>query len=164
VEQKWLEGSKVMGFCKRKGVDCECLTDHSTCNSDNCYKKLPDISKKKLEGDKVMTFKEKLIEQAERASEINIEKEMDIIKARMAENAEGREFTICLINPTKRGTMAIGGGTNHFQTFVPAGCKPYEYQRIFLDALQGLGFTVEDISLEVKSFKGYDSYNIKITW
>ena len=37
-----------------------------------------------------MTFKEKLVEQAERANvnEINIEKEIGIIKAKMAERAE----------------------------------------------------------------------------
>ena len=32
-----------MKLCKRKGVMCECLTDHSTCNSANCHRKLPDI-------------------------------------------------------------------------------------------------------------------------
>ena len=32
-----------MKLCKRKGVMCECLTDHSTCNSDNCHRKLRDI-------------------------------------------------------------------------------------------------------------------------
>lgn len=35
-----------MGFCERKGVDCECLTDHSVCNPSNCYKKLPDVTHK----------------------------------------------------------------------------------------------------------------------
>ena len=33
-----------MEFCKRKGVDCECLSEHSTCNSANCYRKLPDVA------------------------------------------------------------------------------------------------------------------------
>jgi hypothetical protein len=33
-----------MGYCKRKGVECGCLTDHSICNTDNCHRKLPDIS------------------------------------------------------------------------------------------------------------------------
>lgn len=39
-----------MGFCYRKGVECECLTDHSVCNSDNCHRQLPDvvIKEKKL--------------------------------------------------------------------------------------------------------------------
>lgn len=32
-----------MGFCERKGVDCECLTKHSTCNSNNCHRKLSDV-------------------------------------------------------------------------------------------------------------------------
>ena len=31
-----------MDYCKRKGVMCECLTDHSVCNSDNCHRSLPD--------------------------------------------------------------------------------------------------------------------------
>ena len=35
-----------MEFCKRKGVDCECLSEHSTCNSNNCYRKLPDVETK----------------------------------------------------------------------------------------------------------------------
>ena len=38
-----------MGFCKRKGVECECLTDHSVCNSNNCHRKLPDV---KLQNEK----------------------------------------------------------------------------------------------------------------
>lgn len=36
-----------MGFCYSKGVECECLTDYGSCNSDNCYRKLPDAE---LEG------------------------------------------------------------------------------------------------------------------
>lgn len=32
-----------MEFCNRKGVECECLTDHSVCNSDNCHRNLPDV-------------------------------------------------------------------------------------------------------------------------
>ena len=35
-----------MGFCARKGVKCECLTDHSVCNTKNCHRKLPDVSVK----------------------------------------------------------------------------------------------------------------------
>jgi hypothetical protein len=31
-----------MKLCKRKDVMCECLTDHSSCNTDNCHRKLPD--------------------------------------------------------------------------------------------------------------------------
>jgi outer membrane protein OmpA-like peptidoglycan-associated protein len=39
-----------MGFCGRKGVECECLSEHSVCNSDNCHRQLPDvvIKEKKL--------------------------------------------------------------------------------------------------------------------
>ena len=40
-----------MGFCKRKNVECECLTDYSVCNTANCHRKLPDVSiktKKKI--------------------------------------------------------------------------------------------------------------------
>ena len=32
-----------MELCKRKGVMCECLTDHSVCNTNNCHRKLRDI-------------------------------------------------------------------------------------------------------------------------
>lgn len=32
-----------MKLCERKDVMCEYLTDHSTCNSDNCHRKLRDI-------------------------------------------------------------------------------------------------------------------------
>ena len=110
-----------------------------------------------------MTFKETLIEQAKRASEINIEEEMKVIKARMAEYAAERNFVIYLIKQ-KRGTMAIGGRARHFETFVPFGCDPQRYQRMFIDALLDLGFEEEDISLEIESFKEFDSYNIKVTW
>lgn len=109
-----------------------------------------------------MTFKEKLVEQVKRASKINIEKEMNIIKSRMTEYAVDRNFIIYLINP--RGTMAIGGGAKNFQTYVPTGCSPQRYQRMFIDALLELGFEEKDISLWKESFKGYDSYNIKVTW
>ena len=43
-----------MGFCNRKGVECECLTDYSNCNSDNCHRKLPD-AKYKLEDVQIPT-------------------------------------------------------------------------------------------------------------
>ena len=44
-----------MKLCERKGVMCECLTDHSNCNSDNCHRKLPDIEfTLELEGSEVM--------------------------------------------------------------------------------------------------------------
>ena len=33
-----------MRFCKRKGVECEYLTDHSVCNSNNCHRDLPDVN------------------------------------------------------------------------------------------------------------------------
>ena len=33
-----------MEFCERKGVDCECLTDHSVCNTANCHRNLPDVA------------------------------------------------------------------------------------------------------------------------
>lgn len=154
-----------MGFCKRKGVDCECLTNNSTCNSDNCYKKLPDIDQKWLDEDIAMTFKEKLIKQAERASEINIEEEINIIKTKMAENAEGREFTISLIKPTSNRIFAVGAsGTNWFNTFIPKKYAPCDYRKKFVDALLGLGFEEKDISLETRSFKDLDYYDIKVTW
>lgn len=35
-----------MGFCERKGIECECLTEHSVCNSDNCYRRLQDVAVK----------------------------------------------------------------------------------------------------------------------
>ena len=35
-----------MEFCNRKGVMCECLTDHSVCNTANCHRKLPDVETK----------------------------------------------------------------------------------------------------------------------
>lgn len=33
-----------MGFCNRKGIDCDCLSEHSVCNSDNCHRQLPDVA------------------------------------------------------------------------------------------------------------------------
>lgn len=32
-----------MEYCKRKGVMCDCLGDNKSCNSDNCYRDLPDV-------------------------------------------------------------------------------------------------------------------------
>lgn len=37
-----------MGFCKRKCVECECITEHSVCNTDNCHRKLPDTIEEAL--------------------------------------------------------------------------------------------------------------------
>ena len=37
-----------MGFCKRKNVECECLTNYSSCDSDNCHRALPDVEERYL--------------------------------------------------------------------------------------------------------------------
>lgn len=115
-----------------------------------------------------MTFKEKLVEQAERAnvSEINIEKEIGIIKAKMAERAEEREFTISLIKSTSNQPIFIGRDrVGCFSTFVPKKCAPHLYRGKFVDALLDLGFEEKDITFEEDtSFSEFHSYDIKITW
>ena len=32
----------MSNYCNRKGVECDCLSENSVCNSDNCHRKLPD--------------------------------------------------------------------------------------------------------------------------
>ena len=32
-----------MGWCERKQTDCECVGEQISCNSENCYRNLPDI-------------------------------------------------------------------------------------------------------------------------
>jgi hypothetical protein len=112
-----------------------------------------------------MTFKEMLVEQAERASEINIEEEMSTIKAKLAEHADERAFTISLIKSKTNWTFLTGYREwSKITLLIPKGCYPYSYRQQFVDALLGLGFTEDDISFDVGSTEVYDYYNIKVTW
>lgn len=58
-----------MGFCERKNVECECLTDHSVCNSDNCHRKLPDV---KLRNEKNRLTSEANTDLAENQRQIRV--------------------------------------------------------------------------------------------
>lgn len=112
-----------------------------------------------------MTFKETLIEQAKRANKINIEKEMNTIKTKMAANVEEREFTISLIKSKTCFPLTAGSELNNrISLFVPRMCNPHRYRQQFVGALFGLGFEEEDITLEIDSCDAFDSYNIKVTW
>ena len=112
-----------------------------------------------------MTFKEKLVKQAESASEINIEEEIGKVKAKLTEYADERAFTISLIKSKSSWTLMTGYREwSKITLLIPKGCNPYNYRQRFVTALFGLGFTEDDISFDVGSTEVYDYYNIKLRW
>ena len=65
-----------MGFCKRKNTECKCISETSTCDTNNCHRKLSDIS-----------FREELMLKAEEYEKnIDIQKDIENIKERLKEH------------------------------------------------------------------------------
>ena len=143
-----------MGFCKRKNVKCKCISETSTCNTNNCHRKLPDIS-----------FREELMLRAdEYEKNIDIQKDIENIKKNLTEYYYRRKYTISLIKVTK-GSVALGQCTpGCISLFVPYGVEPLRYRQLFIDAFNKLGFS-EDC-MELDEYEGKCSYNyiIVLKW
>lgn len=143
-----------MGFCKRKNANCECISKTSTCNTNNCHRKLPDIS-----------FREELMLRAdEYEKNIDIQKDIEYIKNELNKCYYKRKYTISLVKVTK-DTVAIGKYTEgRTSLFVPYGIAPLHYRQLFVNELQKLGFSEECMELSVEEHSCFDSYEIKLKW
>lgn len=143
-----------MGFCKRKNTECKCISETSTCNTDNCHKKLPDIS-----------FREKLMLKAdEYEKNIDIQKDIEKIKQNLNEYYYKREYTISLVKVTQ-GSVAIGQCTpGCISLFIPQGIAPLHYRQLFINEFNKLGFTEDCMDLWEQVCKNFYEYNIVLKW
>ena len=97
------------------------------------------------------TFKEHLTEQAndktfDISEHYDISEHVDYIKTKMQACVEDREFTISLVQPKPVSIVALGATKGPiYQTFIPWGCEPHVYMKLFTVALKELGFRDEDI-------------------
>ena len=159
--EKWLEGDKIMGFCPRKNVECECITPYSSCNSSNCYRHLPDITEQSKENK--MTFKEQLTNKANKYEENIPQKDIDFLKSEMKSCYHLRHFDIYLYD--SHTTIAIGHGRlGSANFFIPRGANASRYCNKYIEALEDMGFDKTDIALEVESMPSCDTYKLSITW
>ena len=143
-----------MDFCKRKNTECECISETSTCNTNNCHRKLPDIS-----------FREELMLRAdEYEKNIDIQEDIEKIKQNLNEYYYKRKYTISLVKVTK-GSVAIGQCTpGHTRVFIPYGVEPLRYRKLFIDAFNKLGFNEDCMELWEQECRNFYEYNIVLKW
>ena len=143
-----------MGFCKRKNTECKCISETSTCNTNNCHRKLPDIS-----------FREELMLRADKYEKnINIQKDIENIKKNLNEYYYKREYTISLVKVIK-GSVAIGQYTpGRISLFIPTGVAPLHYRQLFINEFNKLGFTEDCMELWEQECRNFYEYNIVLKW
>lgn len=143
-----------MGFCKRKNTECKCVSETSTCNTNNCYRKLPDIS-----------FREELMLRAdEYEKNIDIQKDIETIKRDLNECYYRRTYTISLVKVTN-GSVAIGqSNPGRISLFIPKNVEPLRYRQLFIDAFNKLGFNEDCMELYIQEYKSFYEYNIILKW
>jgi hypothetical protein len=74
-----------------------------------------------------------------------------------------RKLTVTLVDA--HTTVAIGGNSsNNYNAFIPGRINPLEYQQLFVDAFEKLGFTDKDMELVFVPGKSFDEYNIILKW
>ena len=143
-----------MGFCKRKNTECKCISETSTCNTNNCHRKLPDIS-----------FREELMLRAdEYGKNIDIQKDIENIKKNLNEYYYKRRYIISLIKVTK-GSVAIGQHTpGRICLFIPNNISSLHYRQLFINEFNKLGFTEECMELYEQEYRNFYEYNIVLNW
>ena len=143
-----------MGFCKRKNIKCNCISETSTCNIDNCPRKLPDIS-----------FREKLtISADEYEKNIDIQEDIEKIKRYLDAYYYKRKYTISLVKVTN-GPVAIGQHTpGYISLFIPDGIAPPQYRQLFINEFNKLGFTEGYMKLYEQRHQNSYTYNIVLNW
>lgn len=110
------------------------------------------------------TFKEQLIEKAD-FGRYDISEHVEKIKLKMEACALDREFTISLVQVKPGYTVAFGltkGPT--YQTFIPDEIEPHIYMKLFIEALEELGFKGKDIETGAGANKNCYYYIIKVKW
>ncbi len=110
------------------------------------------------------SFKEQLTEKANNQT-YDISDHIERIKTMMETYVNSREFTISLIQSKPGSLLALGYESGpSYQTFIPRGCEPHIYMKLFTVALKELGFKDEDIEKGTGEGKDYYYYNIKVKW
>lgn len=143
-----------MNFCKRKNTECKYISETSTCNTNNCQKKILDIN-----------FREELRLRAdEYEKHMDIQKDIENIKKNLNEYYYKREYTISLVKVVK-GSVAIGQYTpGCISLFIPQGVAPLHYRQLFINEFNKLGFTEDYIELWEKEHRNFYDYNITLKW
>lgn len=109
-----------------------------------------------------MTFKEKLAAKANKyETNDRIKEHIEEIKNKLELFYTKRKFTVTLVDA--HTTVAIGSDTR-YAVFIPGYIKPFEYQQLFIDAFNELGFTDKDMEFVFVSGKAFDEYNIILKW
>ena len=110
------------------------------------------------------TFKEQLTEKANNRT-WDISEDIEIIKRKMEACVDYREFSITLIESKNQVPIVFGRSSSaSYQTFIPKGCEPYIYMKLFTVALKELGFKDEDIIKGAGESKDFYSYSISVKW
>ena len=111
-----------------------------------------------------MTFKERMTEKANKYdTNDKIKEHIGNIKNKIETFYHKRSLTVTLIDA--HTTVAIGGGnSNRYDLFVPGWIKPLEYQQLFVDAFNEIGFTDKDMEFVFVPGKSFDEYNIILKW
>ena len=143
-----------MGFCKRKNTECKCISETSTCNTNNCHRKLPDIS-----------FREELMLRAdEYEKNIDIQKYIEHIKNELTKCYYERKYTISLVKVTK-GSVALGQYTpSRIALFIPYGIAPLHYRQLFINEFNKLGFIEDCMEFWEQECRNFYEYNIVLKW
>lgn len=113
------------------------------------------------------TFKDKLIEKAERSLTLeDIQTHVEAIKKKMNTYYQERTFTVDLILPKPKSCIAFGATCNSpiYTTFVPRGCDPEYYVELFKKAFIALGFSSQDMTFTCKDFGDHKNYSIILKW
>ena len=116
------------------------------------------------QSEEAKTFKAQLTEKANKQT-YDISKHVETIKAKMEAHVNHREFVIDLFD-LKDGTCITLGGERgpSYQTFVPQGCKPDTYMKLFITALKELGFQDKDITRSAGECRDFYAYRINVKW
>lgn len=110
------------------------------------------------------SFKEQLTEKANNQT-YDISDHIKRIKTKMEACVNDREFVIGLIQAKPDCVLALGRESGAiYQTFIPRGCEPHIYMKLFTTAIKELGFKNEDIEKGAGEEKDYYYYNIKVKW
>jgi hypothetical protein len=122
------------------------------------------------ENSKSLSFKEELAlvadEYRANLDIMNINENINKIKAKLKEVAIYRKFSIYLYKVKPKSSLALGGcDLKSISLFVPTGVTLAEYTILMTDALiEELGFSRSDISWQTDSTNTYDSCCLKVTW
>jgi hypothetical protein len=113
-----------------------------------------------------LTFREELTLEADNnASNIDIGEDIENIKKKIKEAVDHRNFTVCLVQVKPHKTVAIGGyRPTQTEIFIPNFIAPLHYRQLFINEFTKLGFTEENVELDIKDYNSCKYYNIKLTW